>query len=142
MANKVVFMITPNMKKWLTDLDELSKTGIEEAVTAALTESNKYITSLLQSEIERHRRTGRTENSLDLTAEVTKQGNTYITAIGFHISQGGLPSIFLMHGTPKQAPDTQLYEAVYGKKTAKKIKDLQHTHVKQALQKYLGDLTK
>lgn len=142
MAKKVVFMVTPNMKKWLTDLDGLSKTGLEEAATAALTETHKYITPLLQAEIEKHRRTGRTENSLDTNPVVNKQGDLYSIDIGFHISQGGLPSIFLMHGTPKQAPDMQLYNAVFGKQTAKKIKDLQHTYVKQALQKYLGDMTK
>lgn len=142
MANKLVFMVTPNMKRWLTDIDGLSKTGLDEAVRAALIESHNYITPLLQAEIEKHRRTGRTENSLDTNPVVTQQGDTFSIDIGFHISQGGLPSIFLMHGTPKQAPDTQLYEAVFGKKTAREIKNLQHTHVKQALQKYLGDLTK
>lgn len=142
MSNQLVFMTTPNMKQWLTDLDGLSKTGLDEAVRGALTESHKYITPLLQAEIEKHRRTGDTENSLDTNPVVNKQGDTYSIDIGFHISQGGLPSIFLMHGTPKQAPDTQLYEAVFGKKTAREIKKLQQTYVKQALQKYLGDLTK
>lgn len=142
MANKFVFMVTPNMKKWLTDLDGLSKTGLDEAVRNALIESHKYITPLLQAEIEKHRRTGRTAKSLDTNPVVNKQGDLYSIDIGFHISQGGLPSIFLMHGTPRQAPDTQLYEAVFGKKTARELKNLQHTYVKRALQKYLGDLTK
>ena len=140
MAKKVVFMVTPNMKKWLTDLDGLSKTGLDEAVTKALIESHKYITPLLQAEIEKHRRTGRTARSLDTNPVVNKQGNLYTIDIGFHISQGGLPSIFLMHGTPRQAPDTQLYEAVFGKKTARELKNLQHKYVKEALGKYLTDL--
>lgn len=142
MAKQPLFMITPNMKKWLTDLDALSKTGLEEAVRNALKESHNYITPLLNAEIEKHRRTGRTENSLDTNPIVNKRGDLFNIEIGFHITQGGLPSIFLMHGTPKQAPDMQLYNAVFGKATAKKIKNLQHTAVKQALQKYIGDWAK
>lgn len=142
MAKQPLFMVTPNMQKWLTDLDALSRTGLEEAVTNALKESHNYITPLLQAEIEKHRRTGRTENSLDTNPVVNKRGDLFNIEIGFHISEGGLPSIFLMHGTPKQAPDTQLYNAVFGKATAKKLKDAQHTAVKQALQKYIGDWAK
>ena len=142
MAEKLIFMQTPNMKKWLTDLDTLSKTGLDEAVKAALLESKQLVTQQLETEMQRHNRTGITIGSLDTEQKVYVQGFEYSVSVGFHISQGGLASIFLMYGTPKQAPDTQLYNAVFGKATQRKIRDIQHTAVKRAMQKYLGDLTK
>lgn len=142
MAQKLIFMQTPNMKKWLTDLDTLSNTGIEEAVKAALLESKKLVTEQLQARMQTHNRTGITIGSLDTEQKVYVQGFEYSVDVGFHISQGGLASIFLMYGTPKQTPDTQLYEAVYGKGTQRKVRDIQHTHVKRVMQKYLGDMTK
>lgn len=142
MAQKLIFMQTPNMKKWLTDLDTLSKTGLDEAVKAALLESKQYVTDLLKAEMERHNRTGITVGSLDTEQKVYVTGFEYSVSVGFHVSQGGLASIFLMYGTPKQAPDTRLYDAVFGKGTQRKVRDIQHTHVKRVMQKYLGDLTK
>lgn len=138
MANKLIFMQTPNMKKLLTEFDALSSKGMQDAIKGALIESHKYITPLLKQQIEKHRRTGRTENSLDDTPQVTIEGNKLSIDVGFHISQGGLPSIFLMYGTPKQAPDTQLYNAVFGGETKKEIAKIQRNYVKKAMQKYLN----
>lgn len=138
---KLMFMQTPNMKKWLTDLDTLSKTGLDEAVKAALLESKRLVTEKLQARMEIHNRTGITADSLDTEQKVYVTGYEYSVDVGFHISRGGLPSIFLMHGTPKQTPDTQLYDAVFGKGTQREIRNIQHTHVKRVIQKYLGDLT-
>jgi len=142
MAQKLIFMQTPNMKKWLTDLDTLSKTGLDEAVKAALLESKRLITEQLQSRMEIHKRTGTTVDSLDTENKVYIMGYEYSVSVGFHISQGGLASIFLMHGTPKQSPDTQLYDAVFGKGTQLKVRKIQQTHVKRVMQKYIGDWAK
>lgn len=142
MAEKLIFMQTPNMKKWLTDLDTLNNKGLDEAVKAALLESKRLITEQLQARMDFHNRTGVTIGSLDTEQKVYVQGFEYSVAVGFHISQGGLASIFLMHGTPKQAPDMHLYDAVFGKGTQRKVRSIQQTHVKRVMQKYLGDLTK
>lgn len=138
MAQKLVFMETPNMKKLLTEFEQLSNKGMQEAIKGALIESHKYITPMLRQQIEKHRRTGRTENSLDETPQVTIEGNKLYIGIGFHISQGGLPSIFLMYGTPRQSPDTALYNAIFGGETQKEIRKIQRTYVKQAMKKYLN----
>lgn len=142
MSEKLVFMDTPNLKKWLTELDSLSTTGIDEAVKAGLLESKRLITQQLEAEMEKHYRTGITIESLDTTQKVYVEGYEYYVSVGFHISQGGLASIFLMKGTPKQAPDTHLYEAVFGKETARKVRKIQMDEVKLVMRKYLGDFTK
>ena len=138
MANKLIFMQTPNMKKLLTQFEELSSKGLQEAIKGALIESHKYITPLLLQQIEKHRQTGRTENSLDEIPRVTVEGNKISMPVGFHISQGGLPSIFLMYGTPKMPPDTALYNAVFGDETKREIAKIQREYVKRAMQKYLN----
>lgn len=142
MAKKLVFLDMPNMSKWLTDLDSLSKRGLEEAVKAALIESKQYITQLLQSEMQTHNRTGITLDSLDTETKVNVNGFIFSIPIGFNLRQGGLASLWLMHGTPKQAPDQRLYDAVYGKGTQKRVKQIQQEQVKRVLQKYLGDMLK
>ena len=142
MAEKLVFLNTPNMKKWLTDIESLNKRGLEEAVTAALIESKKYITELLEAEMQNHIRTGITLESLDTEQKVNVNGFKYSIPVGFHIREGGLASIFLMHGTPRQAPDQRLYDAVYGRGTRTRVMQIQQEQVKRVLQKYLGDMLK
>ena len=66
-----------------------------------------------------------TARSLKRTAAVEWNGTVAEIGIGFKISQGGLPSIFLMYGTPKIQPDKNLYAAIYGSKTKKEVKTIQ-----------------
>lgn len=140
MAKKLVFLDMPNMTKWITDLDSLTKRGLEEAVKNALIESKQYITQMLEAEMQTHNRTGITLDSLDTETKVDVNGFKYSIPIGFNLRQGGLASLWLMHGTPKQAPDQRLYDAVYGKGTQKRVKQIQQEQVKRVLQKYLGDM--
>lgn len=136
--NKLIFMTTPNLTKMLTDFEELSREGLIEAIKGALIESHRYITLRLEQEIEKHRRTGRTENSLVQTAEVTVEGDKISMPLGFDLSHGGLPSLFLMYGTPKMPPDTALYDAIFGDKVKKEIAKIQRDYVKSAMQKYIN----
>ncbi|MFR3520381.1 MAG: hypothetical protein ACLTT4_18380, partial [Coprobacillus cateniformis] len=56
---------------------------------------------------------------------VTWEGFVATVDVGFRIREGGLPSIFLMYGTPKMKKDTKLYNAIRGAKTKKYIYELQ-----------------
>ena len=136
MAQKLVFMNTPAMKKVLTSLEAMSREGLNEAVTGALIECHKYVTPKLEAEIEKHFRTGRTANSLDTNPKVNYQGDYISIGVGFHITQGGLASIFLMYGTPKMAPDINLYNAVYGPETKKQLRKIQRDYVTKTFYKY------
>ena len=66
------------------------------------------------------------------------EGDYISIPIGFDIDNGGLPSIWLMYGTPKQAPDKALYEAIFGRKTAGEIARVQRQVIKQALEAYIN----
>ena len=69
--------------------------------------------------------TGELASSLGLSKVlVGKDGNANIK-VGFDIRHGGLPSIFLMYGTPRTKKDTKLYNDIYGNKTKHKIAEIQ-----------------
>ena len=136
MAQKLVFMQTPDMKELLTDFEAINKRGITEAITNALIKSHEYVTPKLAAEIQKHYRTGRTANSLDTNPKVNYQGDYISIGVGFHISEGGLPSIFLMYGTPKMPPDINLYNAVYGSETKKALRKIQLIAVTDTFNKY------
>ena len=87
----------------------------------------------MQSTIAPHRRTGDTEESLKRNADVTWIGTAAEVEVGFDIDNGGLPSVFLMYGTPKMKPDRKLYNAIYGAKTKKEIAELQEKEFRKCI---------
>lgn len=61
--------------------------------------------------------TGRTEESLTRTLEVTWTGTEASAPVGFNIKKGGLPSIFMMYGTPRYMKVQAVYDAFYSSAT-------------------------
>ena len=132
MANKLA-LETEGFEELLA---QLHRAGVDskQAAEKALIEGNKAVTPGIRDAMARHHRTGATEASLDTKEEVRFVGTVAETDIGFHVRQGGLPSIFLMYGTPRMQPDKRLYNAVYGSEARKKFND--------AAEKALDDLMK
>lgn len=111
----------------------------------------------LSKAIAKHHRTGRTEKSLVKGQKPTWTGDTAEIKVGFDISHGGLPSIFLMYGTARHTPvnqygtpkkagakenpgikqDKKLYNAVYGKAIQKEIAAEQEKIFTTAIEKRL-----
>lgn len=105
----------------LTKLDGDVK-GITEK---ALRETHKVITKKAEAAIAPHKQTGATAKSLKRNAEIKWVGSLASVETGFDLSHGGLPSIFLMYGTPRMSKDQNLYNAFFGNKTKKEIMELQ-----------------
>lgn len=61
--------------------------------------------------------TGRTAESIVRTLEVTWTGTEASAPVGFNIKKGGLPSIFMMYGTPRYMKVQAVYDAFYGSQT-------------------------
>ena len=135
--------------------DKLEKLGgnLRGAVERALEESAEYVNDNLERDIKPHRRTGKTEKSLKKDRKVEWQGMTASIPVGFDIKNGGLPSIFLMYGTPKHGPigkrpgatghrgtkkDEKLYNDVYGSKEQKKIKAIQEKVFAEDIEKIMN----
>ena len=112
---------------------QLEKSGgnaLKTAVDKALTESVRYTDEELKKAIAPHRKSGRTEKSLEGESRPEWSGTNASIDVGFDISNGGLPSIFLMYGTkvhgqPHVEPDRKLYNALYGSKVKRQIQKIQ-----------------
>lgn len=107
--------------------EKLDRLGgnLKATTDQALKKSFNAVTPGIVSAMAPHRQSGDTESSLKTSAEVTWNGLVAEMPIGFDISKGGLPSVFLMFGTPKISPDRKLYNAVYGSTIKKKVNEIQ-----------------
>lgn len=127
-------------------LEELEK--VEGAAQAAVDEALKAMQALVADKCAAamvpHRGTGRTAASIVRDGSVEWTGDTAAAGAGFKISEGWLPSIFLMHGTKSASgkqliqQDKQLYDAVYGKETQAEAVELQ----KAAFEKAIAEVMK
>ena len=127
-------------KKFGLDLDGLEEfakrleninVSVQETAEEALSETHAHVTRKVEAAVAgskyNFQRTGKTKSTLQKSPNITWEGSTATVRVGFDISNGGLPSIFLMYGTPSIAPDKALYNAFYGGKTKKEIKDIQQS---------------
>lgn len=111
---------------------------LKSIMTEALVESKKLVTPGIKKRMEKHRRTGVTESTINDINEVTWNGSIGEIKIGFDISNNGLPSIFLMYGTPRMKKDTALYNSIYGSKIKKQISELQKEIFERELERLGG----
>lgn len=108
---------------------------IKATTEKALKKTHSHVIPNLHTLMKSHKRTGRTERSIQDRPNITWVGNVASVDIGFDISNGGLASIFLMYGTPRMKKDTKLYDAIYGKKTIQEVRDLQRDIFYEELRK-------
>ncbi|MCI7304107.1 MAG: hypothetical protein SOR93_10995 [Clostridiales Family XIII bacterium] len=87
-----------------------------EIAEKSLRKGFEAVTPGIASAIAPHRDTGQTEGALVRTPHIKWQGTMASVDVGFDIPHGGIASVFLMFGTPKMAPDCNLYNSVYGAK--------------------------
>lgn len=119
--------------------EKLMKLGgdLERTTEKALKKSFDAVTPGIESAITPHKLTGKTQSTLRKDGTVKWDGSVAEVPVGFDISGGGLPSIFLMYGTPHMKPDRKLYNSIYGAKTRKKVKELQAETFSEELGKVL-----
>lgn len=114
---------------------EQLEVDVRETVTDALQEAGQLVTEQARAAIQPHGRTGKTEASLRENPTVEWTGTEAAVNVGFDINNGGLPSIFLMYGTPRMKKDTNLYNAFYGAQTQKKIEQIERDALNAAVEK-------
>lgn len=129
----------PKMQMQVEGLDALmermQKLGVDtrSAVNKALIETHKIVTEKAEAAIDPHKRTGATEASLRREAVPEWNGDVASIKVGFDIENGGLPSIFLMYGTPHIKPDETLHDAFFGEETIKEIVEAQEKALYNAI---------
>lgn len=100
--------------------------------------AHEVVTPKIKTDIQRHKRTGATEKSIKNDVQIEWQGTTASVGVGFKIGEGGLPSIFLMYGTPRMKKDTKLYNDIYGSAVKKEIAEKQEEILQSAIAQRLG----
>lgn len=128
--------------KYKKMLDEIGGDATKRGIESALKASQQKVANNLEKAMSKHTHysSGRTKESIIERAQVEWTGDTASISVGFKISDGGLPSIFLMYGTklygqPHIKPDRNLYNAVYGKATKKEIAIEQEKAFKKVLER-------
>lgn len=123
-------------------LDELQAGALQRATENALKATDKYVTSEVEKAVASSKydfnHTGETKASIDRNMAVEWEGTRASAAAGFHISQGGLPSVFLMYGTPHIKPDTKLRTAAKGTgKHKKAIEEIQQSVFNKVIERVM-----
>ncbi len=112
----------------------LSKLGVDIKPVAerALIESHRIVTEKAASSVSKPNlpaggkySSGNTQRSLKRNAEINWTGTEGSVSVGFDISHGGLPSIFMIYGTPRYMKNQQMYDAFYSKRTQNEVISLQ-----------------
>lgn len=126
-------------------IDELAGgEAVKRAVENALRETDKYVTAEVDKAVANSpynfNRSGKTKSSIDRDFSVVWEGSRAYVKAGFDINKGGLPSIFLMYGTPKIKPDTNLKNAAKGTgKHKKKIQEIQQEEFNKVISEVMKD---
>lgn len=118
---------------------------IKPVVEKALTETHRIITEKAQFAVQKPNlpaggRYSRdtTERSLVTQPEIEWNGTVASVFVGFDIKHGGLPSVFMIHGTPSYMKNQLLYDAFYGDQTIGEVRRVQKeifTEAMEALEK-------
>lgn len=116
---------------------------VVKIATEALEATNKVIYDAAKAAVQKQNlpaqgrfSTGRTEAALREQPIIEVKGNNVIAHVGFDLKNGGFPSIFLMHGTPRMKPARGLYEAFYGQDG--EIMQVQREVFEKAMERIFG----
>lgn len=137
MAKNKLSLDFPQLLELAEKFDRLGG-DLKKVVQETLEKSKDLINERLHEQMKKHNKTGKTERSIRDSARVEWSGTMAEIDVGFDIAHGGLPSIFLMYGTPRAAKDQKLYNAVYGAATKRKVKQLQQDIFSRAIKDIMG----
>lgn len=108
----------------------LTKLGgdVQKTTEKALKEAHRIVTNKALESVQPQNlpakgkySSGRTMKSLVHQANVEWAGGVASVRVGFNIKKGGLPSIFMMYGTPRYMKNQKMYNAFFSKKTRDEI---------------------
>lgn len=101
---------------------------VRTVTNKALKETHKIVTKKAEEAAQKqnlpaHGRysSGDTLNSLKRDADIEWSGTEAKVPVGFSISKGGLPSIFMMYGTPRYMKNQKMYNAIWSNTTHQEV---------------------
>lgn len=123
MSNKT-YLEFEGFNKAIARLQKLEG-NVKATSEKALKKTHSIITKKAEDAIKSHNKTYQTDKSLRREAEVEWAGTIASIKTGFSISQGGIASIFLIYGTPRQKKDQKMYNAFWGSSTQNEVREAQ-----------------
>lgn len=117
--------------------------NVKKVTEKALKATHAHITPTLHQDMPKHKRSGKTESTIQDSPNILWAGDVASVEVGFDVKHGGLASIFLMYGTkvngtPRTPKDQKLYNDIYGKKTTADIRQIQQDIFYDELRKLGG----
>ena len=137
MAKNKITLELKGFDELIANLEALNG-DTKEAVEGCLRVASDTVAKKATAAMKKHNRTGATSKSIVKHSSVTWEGNFASVDVGFNLKKGGMPSIFLMYGTPKMPKDQAVYDAVYGNKTKREIAKRQAAIFNGMINKRMG----
>lgn len=136
MAKRKMSVDFAGVDVFLEQLKALGEDAAKKATENALKATQAYIAKQAEQAMKKHEPpigkygTHTTDKAIIKDYPVEWVQSTASIAVGFDLENGGMPSLYLMHGTelngqPHIKEDAELYDAVYGSKTRREVHKLQ-----------------
>ncbi len=136
MAKNKIGLQFDGFEALISKLDSMDG-NVKKAVERSLEAAHNTVTTKLVADMRRHRRTGRTAKAIAKDPEIKWEGTTASVKVGFRFPEG-LPSVFLMYGTPRKKKDQNLYNDIYGSRVKKEIAEKQKQIFTEEIMKRTG----
>lgn len=136
MAKNKIGLELEGFEELIAKLDHLQG-DVKGAVEDCLKAANDVVVPALEAAMNKHVQSGDTKGSIIKTDKIEWQGTTASIDVGFRFPTG-LPSVFIMYGTPRMKKDTKVYNAVYGKAVRDKIAKMQALIIADEIYKAMG----
>ena len=110
-------------------------TNAHNAIDKALLDCHELVTKQVDQEMTRYKsHTGQMKESIYRDEKVQWYGETARIFAGFDQKKSMHATYMMITGTPYRAPDRKLYNAIYGAKTKKAIKEITENALKQVIE--------
>ena len=136
MAKNKIGLQFDGFEALISQLDSMDG-NVKKAVERSLEAAHNTVTTKLVADMRRHRRTGRQAKAIAKDPEIKGEGTTASVKVGFRFPEG-LPSVFLMYGTPRKKKDQNLYNDIYGSRVKKEIDEKQKQIFTEEIMKRTG----
>lgn len=126
------------MLKKLNEMEADTKGVVTEALQKSFDIVTKKAEEAIQSSnlpAQGKYSSGRSEKSLVHDLKITWKGTEATAPVGFNIKKGGLPTIFMMYGTPRYMKNQKLYDAFYSDQTEGEVLNAQKKIFEEAVEK-------
>lgn len=136
MAKNKIGLKFKGFEEMIADLEALNG-DVKQAVEGSLRVAHDTVTPKLLADMRKHKRTGNTAQEIVKKSKVKWDGTAATIKVGFQFPEG-LPSVFLMYGTPRVPKDQQLYNDVYGSAVKREIAKKQKKIFEGMIRKRMG----